>query len=55
MPGVFNLDGGLVGEAVSRLADLDVDIACFGHGRPVLGSAGDLLRAAAAAAWQQDS
>jgi glyoxylase-like metal-dependent hydrolase (beta-lactamase superfamily II) len=49
MPGVFNLDGGLVAQALGALARLDVDIACFGHGDPVLSSAGDLLRAAAAA------
>lgn len=47
MPGVFNLDGDRVVDAFRRLAELDVDIACFGHGDPLLAAAGDRLRAVA--------
>jgi len=34
-------------EALRTQADLDVDVACFGHGAPVVGGAGAALRAAA--------
>ncbi|GAA0629206.1 MBL fold metallo-hydrolase [Sporichthya brevicatena] len=47
IPGVFNLDGERVLDAFRALAQLDVDVACFGHGRPVLGGAGSTLRLAA--------
>ena len=47
IPGVFNLDGERVVSAFQSLAQLDVDVVCFGHGEPVLGSAGAELRRAA--------
>jgi hypothetical protein len=34
-------------EDFRALAGLEVDIACFGHGNPLVGSAGALLRRAA--------
>ncbi|MDL5199958.1 MBL fold metallo-hydrolase [Streptomyces sp. ALI-76-A] len=49
MPGVFNLDRSQVLAACHRLAALDTDVACFGHGTPVLGRADVALRRAAAA------
>ncbi|MGW0337108.1 MBL fold metallo-hydrolase [Streptomyces sp. NPDC003011] len=49
MPGVFNLDRSQVLAACHRLAALDTDVACFGHGAPVLGRADTALRRAAAA------
>ncbi|MCW3814154.1 MBL fold metallo-hydrolase [Micromonospora sp. DR5-3] len=45
--GVFHVDRARAAESFRRLAALDVDLACFGHGEPVLGGAGDRLRAAA--------
>jgi glyoxylase-like metal-dependent hydrolase (beta-lactamase superfamily II) len=50
IPGVFNLDAVLVAEAFQKLATVDVDVACFGHGVPLVGRAGERLRAAAHAA-----
>jgi glyoxylase-like metal-dependent hydrolase (beta-lactamase superfamily II) len=47
IPGVFNLDGDRVVSAFHSLAQLDVDVACFGHGTPLLGSAGTKMRQAA--------
>ncbi|MFI6854327.1 MBL fold metallo-hydrolase [Streptomyces sp. NPDC050416] len=47
IPGVFNLDRGQVLAACGRLAKLDADVACFGHGDPVLGQATRALRNAA--------
>ncbi|WP_149550339.1 MBL fold metallo-hydrolase [Streptomyces marokkonensis] len=47
MPGVFNLDGRRVLAACHRLAALDAEVACFGHGEPVTGRAARALRAAA--------
>jgi glyoxylase-like metal-dependent hydrolase (beta-lactamase superfamily II) len=44
--GVFNLDRARAIESFRRMAELDVDIACFGHGEPVLGGAGSRLRGA---------
>ncbi|MFC8146287.1 MBL fold metallo-hydrolase [Streptomyces paradoxus] len=44
MPGVFNLDGAQVLAACRRLAELDADMACFGHGDPVRGRAARALR-----------
>lgn len=35
MLGVFNLDTTEAAASFRRLADLDVDVACFGHGEPV--------------------
>jgi len=46
--GVFNVDRARAIESFHRIAELDVDIACFGHGEPVLGGAGPRLREAAA-------
>jgi glyoxylase-like metal-dependent hydrolase (beta-lactamase superfamily II) len=45
--GVFNLDRARAIESFRRMAELDVDIACFGHGDPVLSGAGARLREAA--------
>lgn len=45
--GVFNADPAQAAESVERLAALDVEIACFGHGEPVTSGAGPELRAAA--------
>ncbi|MFE4050546.1 MBL fold metallo-hydrolase [Streptomyces sp. YIM B13518] len=46
MPGVFNLDGRQVLTACHRLAALDAEVACFGHGEPVTEGAARALRAA---------
>jgi glyoxylase-like metal-dependent hydrolase (beta-lactamase superfamily II) len=48
IPGVFNLDTAVVHDSVRRLAALDVDVACFGHGRPLTDDAGTVLRDLAA-------
>ncbi|CAL9380350.1 MBL fold metallo-hydrolase [Streptomyces griseomycini] len=50
MPGVFNLDRHRVLAACHRLAALDAEVACFGHGAPVPARAARALRAAAEAA-----
>ncbi|MFJ9037403.1 MBL fold metallo-hydrolase [Streptomyces sp. NPDC102406] len=47
MLGVFNLDRGRALASFRRLAALDSDVACFGHGDPVVGGAAAALRAAA--------
>ncbi|GAA2480201.1 hypothetical protein GCM10010422_25840 [Streptomyces graminearus] len=48
IPGVFNLDRPRLLDSVRRLADLGAEVACFGHGDPVLrGAAAELRRAAA--------
>ncbi|MEV5356878.1 MBL fold metallo-hydrolase [Streptomyces sp. NPDC052693] len=47
IPGVFNLDRDRVLAACGQLADLDPDIACFGHGDPVTARASRALRHAA--------
>jgi glyoxylase-like metal-dependent hydrolase (beta-lactamase superfamily II) len=44
IPGVFNLDRSQVITACHRLAALDAEVACFGHGAPVIGRAGAALR-----------
>ncbi|HKC29936.1 MAG TPA: MBL fold metallo-hydrolase [Jatrophihabitans sp.] len=44
IPGVFNLDTTRATESMRRLAELDVDIAVFGHGEPALCGAGARLR-----------
>jgi glyoxylase-like metal-dependent hydrolase (beta-lactamase superfamily II) len=44
--GPFNVDRALAKESFRRQAALDVDIACFGHGEPIVGGAGEALRAA---------
>ncbi|MFI9200878.1 MBL fold metallo-hydrolase [Streptomyces sp. NPDC053048] len=47
-PGVFNTDRQGVLTSFRRQASLsDVDIACFGHGTPIVGGAGEALRGAA--------
>ncbi|KOV57221.1 MBL fold metallo-hydrolase [Streptomyces sp. MMG1121] len=50
IPGVFNLDRAQLLTSLRRLAELDADVACFGHGDPVLKGAAATLREAAAAA-----
>ncbi|MCQ4046143.1 MBL fold metallo-hydrolase [Streptantibioticus rubrisoli] len=45
MLGVFNVDREQAAQSFRRIAELDVDIACFGHGEPILQGAGDALRA----------
>ncbi|MFJ3509247.1 MBL fold metallo-hydrolase [Streptomyces luteogriseus] len=47
MPGVSNLDRPQVLADCRRLAELDADVACFGHGAPVTSRAGRALRDAA--------
>jgi glyoxylase-like metal-dependent hydrolase (beta-lactamase superfamily II) len=49
IPGVFNLDRSQVLAACRRLAELDTDVACFGHGDPVTRGAAGALRAMACA------
>jgi glyoxylase-like metal-dependent hydrolase (beta-lactamase superfamily II) len=44
--GVFNLDNAMAARSMRRLAELDVDIAVFGHGEPALIEAGARLRRA---------
>jgi glyoxylase-like metal-dependent hydrolase (beta-lactamase superfamily II) len=46
MLGVFNLDTEQTGRSMRRLAGLDVEIAAFGHGEPVLRHAAARLREA---------
>ncbi|MGW4567709.1 MBL fold metallo-hydrolase [Streptomyces sp. NPDC004561] len=48
MPGVFNLDRPRLLASLGRLAGLDAEVACFGHGDPVLRGASAVLRAVAA-------
>lgn len=45
VPGVFNLDRDRLLASVGRLADLGAEVACFGHGAPVLSGATAVLRA----------
>ena len=47
--GVFNLDEDAMIEGFHRLAELDAETVCFGHGEPVVTGAGPVLRRAAAA------
>ncbi|OLZ73321.1 MBL fold metallo-hydrolase [Streptomyces sp. IMTB 2501] len=47
IPGVFNLDGAQLRASLDRLAELDADVACFGHGDAVVGGAAAALRKAA--------
>jgi glyoxylase-like metal-dependent hydrolase (beta-lactamase superfamily II) len=44
--GPFNTDRKQAWRSLQRLAALDVDIACFGHGRPITGRADHALRRA---------
>lgn len=46
--GVFNSDPGRALESLRHQAELAVDIACFGHGDPVVGGAAAALRSALA-------
>jgi glyoxylase-like metal-dependent hydrolase (beta-lactamase superfamily II) len=46
--GPFNLDRDRATVSFRALAELDADVACFGHGQPVIGSASAALAAAAA-------
>ncbi|MFI9803858.1 MBL fold metallo-hydrolase [Streptomyces sp. NPDC052301] len=48
MPGVFNLDRPRLLASVRRLAELDAEVACFGHGDAVVGGAAAALRGVAA-------
>jgi glyoxylase-like metal-dependent hydrolase (beta-lactamase superfamily II) len=48
MVGVFNQDRARTVAAVQRLATLDVETACFGHGEPIASPAGDRIREVAA-------
>ncbi|MFF9803366.1 MBL fold metallo-hydrolase, partial [Streptomyces rochei] len=45
--GVFNLDRAQAIASFHRLADLEAEVACFGHGDPVLGRASVVLRESA--------
>ncbi|MGH3099109.1 MAG: MBL fold metallo-hydrolase [Streptosporangiales bacterium] len=47
--GVFNLDRAVAAASFRRLAQLDVDVACFGHGEPLLTKASTRMRESAAA------
>ncbi|MET7571828.1 MBL fold metallo-hydrolase [Streptomyces sp. NPDC005492] len=47
MLGLFNVDRARAVYSLHRLAALDVDVACFGHGDPVIGQAGAALRRSA--------
>ncbi|MDN3262412.1 MBL fold metallo-hydrolase [Streptomyces sp. CSDS2] len=44
IPGVFNLDREQLLTSIRRLADLGAEVACFGHGDPVLSGATAVLR-----------
>ncbi len=48
MLGVFNQDRARTVASFQRLAALDVDTACFGHGEPIDTAAGDRIREVAA-------
>lgn len=48
MVGVFNVDRRQARESVKKLAALDFDVACFGHGEPLLRDASAALRSLAA-------
>jgi glyoxylase-like metal-dependent hydrolase (beta-lactamase superfamily II) len=48
MLGTFNQDRTRTVASCQRLAALDVEAACFGHGEPIVGKAGDQLRRVAA-------
>lgn len=45
-PKIFNVDTTQVQEAARRLAAYSIDIACFGHGDPILKNAGHRIREA---------
>lgn len=46
--GVFNLDRAQAAASFRRVADLAADVACFGHGEPLIGNAQARLQQAAA-------
>lgn len=48
MPGVFHVDRDEAQRSFKRLAELDVDTVCFGHGEPIAHDAAAALRAVAA-------
>ncbi|WP_333738245.1 MBL fold metallo-hydrolase [Streptomyces sp. IBSBF 2806] len=48
MVGVFNTDRSRALESLRALSQLDAEVACFGHGEAIVGSASAALRAAAA-------
>ncbi|KUI18471.1 MBL fold metallo-hydrolase [Mycolicibacterium acapulense] len=48
MLGTFNQDRARTVASFRRLAALDIDTACFGHGEPIASGAGDRLREVAA-------
>ncbi|GGZ11444.1 MBL fold metallo-hydrolase [Streptomyces olivaceoviridis] len=50
--GVFNLDRGRLLASIGRLADLEAEVACFGHGDPVLSGATAALRSIVATPGQ---
>jgi glyoxylase-like metal-dependent hydrolase (beta-lactamase superfamily II) len=45
IPGVFNVDAALLSDSIRKLATVDAEIACFGHGEPVTPQASTLIRA----------
>jgi hypothetical protein len=47
MPGVFNTNRAQAAASFRRLARLDTDIACFGHGEPLTQHVAAQLRTAA--------
>jgi glyoxylase-like metal-dependent hydrolase (beta-lactamase superfamily II) len=47
IPGVFNVDPPQAAASFKRLAILDADIACFGHGEPITQGAAARMQAAA--------
>jgi glyoxylase-like metal-dependent hydrolase (beta-lactamase superfamily II) len=47
MPGGFNTDRAQAAGSFRRLAHLDTDIACFGHGEPLTQDAGSRFRTVA--------
>ncbi|MFF3912028.1 MBL fold metallo-hydrolase [Streptomyces sp. NPDC001852] len=49
MPGVLNLDRAQLLVSLGTLAELDAEVACFGHGDPVVGGAAAALRRVASA------
>ena len=47
IPGVFNVDGAELLRSIRTVARLDFEVACFGHGAPVVEGAGRAVRALA--------
>ena len=44
-PPIFTPNMALARESIRKLAKLDVEVACFGHGPPIVGGAGEKIRA----------